>query len=185
MIYSFKDWTPKIGLRTWIAPDADVIGMVDLGEDCSVWFGAVLRGDIHYIRIGKGTNIQDLAMLHVTHFTLPDMSDGNPVIVGEYVTIGHKAMLHGCTVGDFSLIGMNAVILDGAEIGPESIVGAGALVTMNKTFPPRSMIIGSPAKAVRQLTAEEVENLHEHSLHYIKFKDEYLNGMYKNITTIL
>ncbi|MCF7919177.1 MAG: gamma carbonic anhydrase family protein [Candidatus Cloacimonetes bacterium] len=182
MIYTFKDWTPQIGERSWIAPSADVIGMVELGEDCSVWFGVVIRADIHFVKIGKGTNIQDLSMIHVTHFTLPDMSDGNPTIIGNYVTIGHKVMLHGCTIGDHSLIGMNAVILDGAEIGAESIVGAGALVTMNKKFPPCSLIIGSPAKAVRQLSEEEVQGLHDHSLHYIKFKDDYLQGHLKKIT---
>ena len=176
MIYKFKDWTPKIGERSWIAPSADVIGFVELGEDCSVWFGAVLRGDIHYIKIGKGTNIQDLAMIHTTHFTKPDMSDGNPTILGDYVTIGHKVMLHGCTIGNYSLIGMNAVVLDGAEIGEESIVGAGALVTMNKKFPSRSLIIGSPAKVVRQLSDEEVQGLHDHSEHYVRFKDDYLAG---------
>lgn len=181
MIYSFKEHVPEIGNRSWIAPSAEVIGMVRLGEDCSVWFGAVIRGDIHYIEIGKGTNIQDLAMIHVTHFTKPDMSDGNPTVIGKYVTVGHKVMLHGCNIGDYSLIGMNAVILDGAEIGEESIVGAGALVTMNKSFPPRSLILGSPANAVRQLSEEEVTDLHHHSYNYVRFKDEYLQGQYRLI----
>lgn len=181
MIYSFKNHTPKIGENSWIADSAEVIGMVETGKDCSIWFGAVVRGDIHYIKIGDGTNIQDLAMVHVTHYKKPDMSDGFPTIIGRYVTIGHKVMLHGCNIGDFSLIGMNAVILDGAEIGEESIVGAGSLVTMNKKFPPRSMIIGSPAKVVRQLTDEEVKNLHHHSYNYVEFKNDYLKGKCKQI----
>lgn len=176
MVYSFKDHSPKIGENSWIADSAEVIGMVEMGRDCSIWFGAVVRADIHYIEIGEGTNIQDLAMVHVTHFTKPDMSDGNPTIIGKYVTIGHKVMLHGCKIGDFSLIGMNAVVLDGAEIGEESIVGAGSIVTMNKKFPPRSLIIGSPAKVVRELTEEEVQNLHHHSQNYVEFKNDYLNG---------
>ncbi|MCF7911925.1 MAG: gamma carbonic anhydrase family protein [Candidatus Cloacimonetes bacterium] len=176
MLQKFQEWTPTLGKRAWVADSAAVIGRVELGEDASVWFGAVVRGDIHYIRIGKGSNIQDLAVVHVTHYTLPDMSDGFPTIIGEYVTIGHKAMLHGCTIEDFSLIGMNATILDGAVIGTESIVGAGSVVTKGKIFPPRSLIIGSPAKLIRQLTPEEALSLHHHSELYVKFKDDYLKS---------
>lgn len=175
MLYKFKEWYPQMGNRAWVAPSAEVIGMVELGADCSVWFGAVIRADIHYIKIGKGSNIQDLAMVHVTHYTKPDMSDGYPTIIGEYVTVGHKAMLHGCKIDDYCLIGMNATILDGAEIGRESIVGAGSVVTKGKKFPPRSLIIGSPARVVRQLTEEEAMGLHHHSELYVKFKDEYLD----------
>jgi carbonic anhydrase/acetyltransferase-like protein (isoleucine patch superfamily) len=174
MLYQFKEWYPRLGDCAWVAPSADVIGMVELGDDSSVWFGAVVRGDIHYIKIGKGSNIQDLAVVHVTHFTKPDMSDGFPTIIGDYVTVGHKAMLHGCTIEDYSLIGMNATILDGAVIGKESIIGADSLVTKGKIFPARSLIMGSPARVIRQLTDEEVINLHHHSELYVKFKDEYL-----------
>ncbi len=174
MLYRFKDWFPKLGDRAWVAPSAEVIGMVELGEDSSVWFGAVIRGDIHYIKIGKGSNIQDLAVVHVTHFTKPDMSDGSPTIIGDYVTVGHKAVLHGCTIEDYSLIGMSATILDGAVIGKESIVGAGSVVTKDKIFHPRSLIIGTPAKFIRQLTDEEALGLHHHSELYIKFKNDYL-----------
>jgi len=174
MLHKFKDWSPKLAKGVWVADSAEVIGRVELGEDVSIWFGAVLRGDIHYIKVGKGTNIQDLAVVHVTHYIKPDMSDGFPTIIGNYVTVGHKAMLHGCTIEDYSLIGMNATILDGAVIGSESIVGAGSVVTMGKKFPPRSMIIGTPAKVVRQLTDAEVADLHHHSELYIKFKDDFL-----------
>lgn len=174
MLYKFKEWYPKLGDSAWVAPTADVIGRVEMGDDSSIWFGAVVRGDIHYIKIGKGSNIQDLAVVHVTHYTKADMSDGFPTIIGDYVTVGHKAMLHGCTIGDFSLIGMNATVLDGAEIGKESIVGAGSVVTKGKKFPPRSLIIGSPARVKRQLTEEEVIGLHHHSEKYVEFKDDYL-----------
>jgi carbonic anhydrase/acetyltransferase-like protein (isoleucine patch superfamily) len=173
MLYKYKDWFPELGKRAWVADSAEVIGRVELGDDSSIWFGAIVRGDIHYIKIGKGSNIQDLAVVHVTHYTKTDMSDGFPTIIGDYVTVGHKVMLHGCTIEDYSLIGMNATILDGAVIGKESIVGAGSVVTKGKIFPPRSLIIGSPAKIIRQLTDKEITELHHHSQIYITFKNEY------------
>ena len=173
MIYPFKKWTPDLGEKTWIADSADVVGNVTFGENCSVWFGCVVRGDVHYITIGDRTNIQDLSMIHVTHYKKEDMSDGNPTVIGNDVTIGHRVMLHGCTVEDACLIGMSATILDGAVIGKESIVGAGALVTRNKKFPPRSLIVGSPAKVVRTLTDEEVEELYASAKRYVGFKEEY------------
>ena len=173
MTYTFKQWTPVLGDRTWIADSADVVGNVTLGNDCSIWFGCVVRGDVHYISIGDRTNIQDLSMVHVTHYKKPDMSDGNPTIIGSDVTVGHRVMLHGCTIEDACLIGMSATILDGAVIGRESIVGAGALVTKNKVFPPRSLIMGSPAKVVRELTDEEVKELYASAARYVAFKEDY------------
>ncbi len=173
MIHPFKQWEPDIGEETWIADSADVIGNVTLGKDCSVWFGCVVRGDVHKIVIGDRTNIQDLSMVHVTHYKKPDMSDGNPTIIGNDVTVGHRVMLHGCTVEDACLIGMSATILDGAVIGKESIVGAGSLVTKNKVFPPRSLIMGSPAKVVRELTDEEVAELYASAQRYVTFKEDY------------
>jgi carbonic anhydrase/acetyltransferase-like protein (isoleucine patch superfamily) len=173
MTYPFKQWTPVLGDRTWIADSADVVGNVTLGDDCSIWFGCVVRGDVHYISIGDRTNIQDLSMVHVTHYKKPDMSDGNPTIIGSDVTVGHRVMLHGCTIEDACLIGMSATILDGAVIGRESIVGAGALVTKNKVFPPRSLIMGSPAKVVRELTDEEVKELYASAARYVAFKEDY------------
>ena len=175
MIYKFKKWTPALGKNSWVAPSADVVGNVTMGEECSIWFGSVIRGDVHYITIGDRTNIQDLSMIHVTHYKKEDMSDGNPTVIGSDVTIGHRVMLHGCTIEDACLIGMSATILDGAVIGRESIVGAGALVTKNKVFPPRSLIMGSPAKAVRELSDEEVKELYASAKRYIAFAQEYLD----------
>lgn len=173
MLHPYKNILPTIGAKSWIAPSADVIGEVTCGEDCSIWFGCVIRGDVHYIKIGNRVNIQDLSMIHVTHYKKEDKSDGNPTIIGDDVTIGHRVMLHGCTIEKACLIGMSATILDGAVIGKESIVGAGALVTKNKVFPPRSLIMGSPAKVVRELNEDEVKELYASASRYVEFKNEY------------
>jgi len=173
MILKFKKWFPKISKKAWVAPSADIIGNVKIGADSSVWFGVVIRGDVHKIRIGKRTSIQDLSMIHVTHYKKEDMSDGNSTIIGDDVTVGHKVMLHGCTIENGCLIGMSATILDGAVIGEGSIVGAHSLVTSNKVFPPHSLIMGSPAKVVKTLSEEEVANLIAHAGRYVKFKEEY------------
>ena len=173
MLYDFKDMKPNLGSGTWVAPSADVVGDVECGVDCSIWFGTVIRGDVHYIKIGDRVSIQDLSMVHVTHHKKADRSDGNPTIIGNDVTIGHRVMLHGCTIEDACLIGMSATVLDGAVIGRESIVGAGALVTKNKIFPPRSLIMGSPAKVVRELNDEEVKELYASASRYVEFKSHY------------
>ena len=173
MIHSFKNTLPILGKDTWVAPSADIVGDVACGEDCSIWFGCVVRGDVHYIKIGNRVNIQDLSMIHVTHYKKADKSDGNPTIIGDDVTIGHRVMLHGCTIESACLIGMSATILDGAVIGEESIVGAGSLVTKNKTFPPRSLIMGSPAKVIRELSDEEVKELYDSAHRYVEFKKDY------------
>ena len=176
MIHDYKEITPKIGNHSWIAPSADVIGDVEIGKECSIWFGAIVRGDVHFIKIGDRTNIQDLSMIHVTHYKKHrKIGDGYPTIIGNDVTVGHRVMLHGCTIEDACLIGMSATILDGAVIGKESIVGAGSLVTKNKVFPPRSLIMGSPAKVVRELTDEEVKELYESAKRYVKFKNDYIH----------
>jgi len=177
MLLRYKEWFPTIEKEVWIAPNATVIGNVEIGAQSSVWFGCVIRGDVHYIKIGERTNIQDLSMIHVTHYKKPDMSDGYPTIIGNDVTVGHRVMLHGCTIEDACLIGMSATILDGAHIGRESIVGAGALVTGGKKFPPRSLILGSPAKVVRTLTEEEVAELYASAKRYVEFKNEYLRSI--------
>ena len=156
MIAKFNGISPKIDKPAFIADTAVITGDVIIKEDANIWYGAVLRGDIEPITVGKGSNIQDLCILHT--------SEGTPCTV----TVGHGVILHGCTVEDNCLIGMGATILDGAVIGKESIVGACALVTKDKVFPPRSMIIGSPAKAVRQLTDAEVAGLHAHPKHYVE-----------------
>ncbi|NPA66498.1 MAG: gamma carbonic anhydrase family protein [Epsilonproteobacteria bacterium] len=175
MLHDFKEFTPKIGKNSWIAPSADIIGDVEIGKECSIWFGCIIRGDVHSIRIGERTNIQDLSMIHVTHYKKErKIGDGNPTIIGNDVTVGHRVMLHGCTIEDACLIGMSATILDGAVIGKESIVGAGSLVTKNKTFPPRSLIMGSPAKFIRELTQEEVDELYASASRYVNFKNDYI-----------
>jgi carbonic anhydrase/acetyltransferase-like protein (isoleucine patch superfamily) len=176
MILRYKEDFPQIDNSTWIAPSADIIGDVTIGADSSVWFGCVIRGDVHFITIGNRTSIQDMTMIHVTHFKKEKkIGDGNPTIIGDDVTIAHKVMLHGCKIGNACLIGMSATILDGAEIGNESIVGAGSLVTKNKKFPPRSLIMGSPAKVIRELTEEEIQNIYDNSKNYVKYKNDYLN----------
>ena len=174
IILPFRGEKPRLKKDAWIAPGATVIGDVTMGEESAVWFGCVVRGDVHRIEIGARSNIQDLSMVHVTHYKKTDKSDGNPTIIGDDVTVGHRVMLHGCTIEDACLIGMSATILDGAVIGKESIVGAGSLVTKNKVFPPRSLIIGSPAKVVRELTNEEVAELYASAKRYVSFKNEYL-----------
>ena len=143
----------------WIAPDASVIGDVRLGADVGIWFGAVLRGDNEPISVGRGTNIQELCVLHT------DL--GLPLQIGEECTIGHNATLHGCTIGDGTLVGMGAVVLNGARIGAKCLIGARALVTEGKTFPDGSLIIGSPAKAVRQLDEAAIARLRQSALDYM------------------
>lgn len=159
MIYEHKGVLPKIAKTAFITPSADVIGDVTIGEDCSLWFNVVVRGDVHWIKIGDGTNIQDGSILHVTHKKAP-------LDVRKNVTVGHSVTLHGCTIEDTVLVGMRAVIMDGAVIGSESIVGAGALVTQNTIVPPRSMVLGSPAKVVRTLKPEEIAFLHQSAENY-------------------
>ena len=158
MIYALDDVTPQIAEGVWVAPDAQVIGRVRLAENASVWFGAVLRGDNELLSVGAGTNIQDHTVIHA--------DVGFPCIVGEDVTVGHKAMLHGCTIGDGSLIGMGATVLNGAVIGRGCLIGAGALVTEGKTIPDGSLVMGAPGKVVRELDAEALEALLRSAEHY-------------------
>ena len=174
MILSFQNTTPSIPKGVFVAPSADIIGDVSIGKNSSIWFGAVIRGDVNFIHIGENSSIQDLSMVHVTHYTNEDKSDGFPTIIGDNVTVGHCVTLHGCTIEDACLIGMSSTILDGAIIGKESIVAAGSLVTKNKVFPPRSMIMGNPAKWVRELSDEEVASLYQSADNYIRFKNLYL-----------
>lgn len=161
-IYALEGESPQFEDRdtNWIAPDASLIGRVRLGRNAGVWFGAVLRGDNELIDIGEDTNIQEHSVLHT------DM--GFPLVVGRGCTVGHRAILHGCRIGDNSLIGMGAVVLNGAEIGRNCLVGAGALVTENKKFPDNSLIVGSPAKVVRELDEEAVRGLRWSADHYVK-----------------
>lgn len=161
-LYSLAELTPRTPLPGyfWVAPDAHVIGQVELGEDVGIWFGAVLRGDNEPIVIGAGSNIQEGAMLHV--------DPGFPVTIGKGCTIGHHAIVHGCTIGDNSLIGMGATVLNGARIGNNCLVGANALVTEGKVFADNSLIVGSPAKAVRILDDAAIAGLRRSATNYVK-----------------
>ena len=168
-IYELDGTAPRVAASAWVADSAQVIGNVVLGEDSSIWFGTVIRGDTETITIGRGSNIQDASVLHT------DM--GKPLVVGENVTVGHQVMLHGCTIGDESLIGIGAVVPNGAKIGKNCLVGAGALVTEGKEFPDGSMIIGSPAKAVRELSPEQIQGLKMSAQHYIENARRFKVGL--------
>ncbi len=170
-LYQLDSHLPRIADSAWVADSAQVIGNVELADNASVWFGVEIRGDTETIRIGCGSNIQDCSVLHADH--------GKPLTIGANVTVGHKVMLHGCTIGDGSLIGIGAIVLNGAKIGKGSIVGAGALVTEGKEFPDGSMIIGSPAKAVRELTTEQQAHLELSALHYIENARRFRDGLKK------
>ena len=170
-IYELDLIAPRVAASAWVADSAQVMGNVELAADSSIWFGAILRGDTETIVIGRGSNIQDGSVLHA--------DIGKPLTVGENVTVGHQVMLHGCTIGDGSLIGIGAVILNGAKIGKGCIVGAGALVTEGKEFPDGSMIIGSPAKAVRELSGEQQDALKMSAVHYIENARRFKNGLKK------
>jgi carbonic anhydrase/acetyltransferase-like protein (isoleucine patch superfamily) len=169
MIRTFQGATPKIPSSCFIEETAIVIGDVEMGEQCSVWFHAVVRGDVHSIRIGPRTNVQDLCMLHVTH-------DTHPLIVGSDVTIGHHVVLHGCTVHDRVLVGMGAIVMDGAVIGEDSIVGAGALVTEGMIVPPKSLVLGSPAKIRRPVTEDELTWIKTSAVNYVKYAGQYVGN---------
>lgn len=154
--------------KLYIGDHAVIKGNVTFGSDCSVWHNAVIRGDNASIEIGEETNIQDLVMIHTGE-------DGNAVKIGSHVTIGHSAIVHGCTVGNDVLIGMGAIIMNDAVIGNQCIIGAGALITQNKVFPAHSMIVGSPAKCIRELTEEEIAGIRLNADRYVKHAKEELN----------
>ena len=170
-IYQLDDFTPSIHPSVWLADNAQVMGNVTLAEGTSVWFGAVLRGDTSTITVGKGSNVQDNSVLHA--------DNGMPLVIGEGVTVGHQVMLHGCTVGNNALIGIGAIVLNGVKIGNNCLVGAGALVTEGKEFPDGSMILGSPAKAVRMLSPEQIEGLKMSAKIYIANANRYKVGLKK------
>ncbi|NIC05535.1 gamma carbonic anhydrase family protein [Billgrantia bachuensis] len=159
-IYQYGEHRPQIGEEVYVAETADVIGQVTLGQQASVWYQAVLRGDTDHLEVGERSNIQDGAVLHA--------DPGFPLKVGNDVTVGHQAMLHGCTVGDGSLIGIQAVILNGAVIGRNCLVAAGAVVKEGATFPDNSLIVGAPAKVIRELSAEAVEGLAKNAASYVE-----------------
>lgn len=171
MIDSFLGQSPDLGDGVYVSDTAAVVGDVTLGDGASVWFGASLRGDVHWIRIGAGSNVQDNATVHVSRGT-------HPCDVGAGVTIGHNAVVHGCTIEDDVLIGMGAVVLDGAVIGAGSLVGAGALVTGGTVVLPRSLVLGSPARVARPLTEAEVEGNRANAAHYVR-----MARMYRGVDT--
>lgn len=170
-IYALEGREPRFEDRStnWIAPDAAIIGDVRIGRNVSIWFGAVLRGDNDPIEIGENSNIQDNAVLHT--------DDGFPLLIGQGCTIGHKVMLHGCTLADNTLVGMGSTVLNGALISKNSLVGANALITEGKTFPEGSLIVGSPARAVRPLTEEQVEGLRLSSARYVRNGQRFRAGL--------
>ena len=177
MIRTYKGIRPTIAETVFIADSAQIIGDVQIGEHSSVWFNTVLRGDVYHIRIGEQTNIQDNSVIHVT-------SERFPTLIGNRVTVGHGVILHGCTVKDHSLIGIGSIILDEAVIGEESLIAAGSLITPGTEIPPRSLVMGSPAKVRRPMTDAEVAGIQENWRHYVELKDVYLKDRRLNSPSI-
>ncbi len=167
MLRPFRGVLPRVDPTAYIDESAQVIGDVEIGEASSVWMCAVVRGDVHRIRIGRRTNIQDGTVVHV-------MKDTHPTTIGDEVTIGHAAVIHGCTIGDRCLIGMSAIVLNGATVGEESIVAAGTLLVEGATIPPRSLVMGSPGKVRRGLTDAEVAEIREYAERYVDYRLDYM-----------
>jgi carbonic anhydrase/acetyltransferase-like protein (isoleucine patch superfamily) len=168
-VYALNDTVPQLHETAWVADSATVIGNVRLDAEASVWYGAVVRGDNELITVGRGSNVQDGSVLHTDH--------GFPLTLGEGVTVGHQVTLHGCSIGDGSLVGIQAVVLNGARIGRNCLVGAGALVTEGKEFPDNSLIMGSPAKVVRELTPEQSQRLRQSAQNYIANAARHRDGL--------
>lgn len=168
MIIAHKGRVPRIASSAFVAESADVIGDVDIGENASLWFQTVLRGDIEPIRIGPNSNIQDGSIVHTML--------GSPVAVGSWVTVGHRAVLHGCTIEDHCLIGMGAILLNNVRVGEGSIIAAGTLVPENTVIPPRSLYMGVPAQFRRHLADSDRRFIDAHATHYLGYKDAYLAG---------
>ena len=170
-IFELDGNAPHLAEGAWVAESAEVIGKVELHQDASIWPKVVIRGDNDLIQIGAGSNVQDASVLHT--------DPGYPLMIGKGVTVGHQVMLHGCQIGDGSLIGIGAVILNGAKIGKNCLVGAGALVTEGKEFPDGSMILGSPAKAIKALSPEHIQNLERIADHYVDNANRFRTGLKK------
>jgi len=168
MILSFKDKIPRISSSVFVAQSAMVVGDVAIGEESSVWFNAVIRGDVNYIRIGSRSNIQDGCVLHVAR-------EKYPLIIGDEVTVGHNVTLHACSIASRCLIGMGAVVMDGSQIGENCIIGAGSLVTPKTVVPPGNMVLGSPAKVKRKLTDDEMLSIYKSANHYVGDIKSYLD----------
>ena len=170
MIYDFEGKTPKLDPNSWVAPNAVVIGNVDLKKDSNIWFNVTLRGDVETITIGEGSNIQDGSVVHT--------DPGCPAIIGKNVTVGHLVMLHGCSIDDNSLIGIGAVLLNGSKIGKNCLIGARALITENKVIPDNSLVMGSPGKIVRQVTEDEIEAMKQNAIRYQNNWKKYLKSVF-------
>ena len=168
-IYSLGELSPKIDPDSWIAPNATVIGEVEIAKGASIWWSCTLRGDTDLLSVGENSNIQDNSVLHT--------DAGIELVIGENVTVGHQCMLHGCSIGDGSLIGIGAIVLNRARIGRHCVVGAGALVTEGKEFPDYAMILGSPAKVVKTLTPEEAERFQHGAAHYVDNARRHRDGL--------
>ena len=169
MIWELDGIAPEIAASAWVAPDAQLIGRVVLEDEASVWWGAVLRGDNEEIRVGRGSNVQELSVFHT--------DPGYPLTIGRDVTIGHRAMLHGCTIGDGALIGMGATVLNGARIGEGALIGAGALIAEGKEIPPGALVMGAPGRVVRQLDDEAIAKLRQSAAHYRQNAARFRTGL--------
>jgi carbonic anhydrase/acetyltransferase-like protein (isoleucine patch superfamily) len=169
VILRYGGKTPRVASSAFLAEGTVVTGDVEIGEDSSVWFGSVIRGDVNHVRIGARTNIQDQSVVHVTGGT-------HPTVIGDDVTVGHRAVLHGCTVHDRCLVGIGAIVLDGAVVGPDAMVGAGALVPPGMVVPPGKLVLGAPAKVKRDLTAEEIAFLRTSAANYARYAAAYRGG---------
>jgi len=170
----FLDQSPRLGQRVWIDPAATVIGDVEIGDDASLWPGAVVRGDVNYIRIGARSNLQDQCVVHVTHDGPNGPPGGLATLIGEDVTVGHGAIIHACTIGDASLVGMGAIVLDGARVEKNGFVGAGAVVAPGKVVGSGELWLGNPARCVRRLSPAEIDYFLYSAQHYVRLKDRYL-----------
>ncbi len=167
MIITHHGRTPQIDPSAYIQKSAQIIGEVQVGSESSVWFNAVVRGDVCAVRIGARVNIQDNATIHV-------FSGGIPTILGDGVSVAHNVVVHACTIGDFTLVGMGAIVLDGAEVGEECLIGTGTVVTPRTQVPPRSLVLGNPGRVIRRLKSEEVASLHRSANNYVRFSREYI-----------
>lgn len=166
MLLAYKGVTPQLDPTVFLAPGSSVIGDVQVGEQSSIWFNVVVRGDVNFIRVGNRTNIQDGTVVHVTRET-------HPTIIGNDVTVGHNVTLHGCRIHDGCLIGIGAIVLDGSVIGASSLVAAGTVVAPGTEIPPRSLVMGSPGKVKRTLSEEECIHIHSFSIRYIEYQEDY------------
>lgn len=170
MILEYKGLMPRIDSSVFIAPGSSVVGDVEIGENSSLWFNVVVRGDVNYIRIGRRSNIQDGSVVHVTH-------DTHPTVIGDDVTVGHRVTLHGCTVHDGSLVGIGAIVLDGAVVGTSSLIAAGSIVPPGTQIPPRSLVMGQPGVVKRTLSEDECKDLHALAGRYVQYQEDYRSGL--------